>query len=347
MKDITPPDAKGKRSFPLWRALLFFLLLAAAGSTYMFLAQVQRTGKLQVADNSVFDTRLQNIENSIVTHENRIKSLEDSTQKLASAASASSSVSSPPSAPPINIATPTPSVPPVSDDRIAAMEKEIASLKASGNGRDNESLLQSIRLLTAFHHLSQKVIGGKPFTAELSAFQQLAVADDSPGSPLATLTPYADSGIPTFASLLTAFDQSVEGLNNSEAVPPPGADFSTRLKYNLTHLVRIHRIDEAQSGSTTDAVVGRAQAHLEKEEIEAAVAEIKSLPENARGNFTAWLDDAQMVTEAPSLVDQIEEQVIQKAFHADPAAAASPSAAPPKAAPEPVSPPSSPDTPKL
>ncbi len=332
-------DAPKKRSSTILRVLLLFIVLIAACFGYMRFFANQRAGGQQVYDNlAVFDTRLQNIENSTLLHEKRIKDLEDATQKLAAAPAASTSapVASSSAAP----ATGTPQTAPISattgDERIAALEKEIASLKAASPLRDNDTLLQSIRLLSAFHRLSDKVIGGKPFAAELTAFEQLTIPDTAPGSPLAILTPYADSGIPTFATLLVTFDQSVDGLNASEAVPPSTADFSERLKYNLTHLIRVHRIDEAQTGNTTDAIVGRAQAHLEHEEVEAAVSEIKSLPENARSNFAAWLDDAQMVTEAPSLVGQIEEQVMQKAFHAEnagqpqasPAAPVSPSFTP-------------------
>jgi hypothetical protein len=299
-------------------ALLVLLAVLFAGFTHFFMNP--RSGNQQVYDNlDVFGTRLQNLENSTILHEKRLKELEEETHRLASAPSpapAPASASAPGSTEPASGPAP-------SDDRIAALEKEIAALKTASPQRDNESIFQSIRLLSAFHHLSEKVIGGKPFAPELSAFQELASLDEAAGSTLATLSPYAESGIPTFATLLATFDQAVEGLNATEAVPPAGADFWKRFTYNLAHLVSVRRIDEAQTGNAADAIVGRAQAHLEREEIEAAMTEIKSLPDTARGNFAAWLDDAQMVTEAPSLIDQLEEQIMQKIFHADGSATAS------------------------
>lgn len=339
--DETEPSPKSPfTALRIVVVLAVLVIVCAIGARFMV---NQRAGNQQVYDNlDVFGTRLQNLENSTILHEKRIKELEETTQKLAASTPATAAAPSSTAAASGGPETLSPSSA-AADSRIEALEKEVAALKSASPPKDNTGITQSIRLLSAFHRLSDKVIGGKPFAAELSAFVELASPDEPAGSPLATLAPYADSGIPTFATLLVTFDQSVEGLNSTQALPPAGSDFWQRFKYNMTHLVSVRRIDEAQMGSTADAIVGRAQAHLEREEVEAAMAEIKSLPENARSNFTAWLDDAQMVTEAPSLMDRVEEQVLQKAFHAEAPAAAE------QATNKPSSPeqPSSPQTPKL
>jgi len=312
-------EAPKKRLLTGLRIVLLFALLVCAFIGYTRWFVNQRVGNQQIYDNlAVFDTRLQNLEKSTVHHEERIKELEETLQKLVSAPPPAALSTPPASSPP---ATPTivkPGTPTSSDDtRITVLENEITSLKASAPTQSAEAVGQAIRLLSAYHRLSDKVLSGKPFAAELSAFEELAKPEESAGSPLASLAPYADSGIPTFATLLVTFDQSVDSLNASLSIPPANAGFWERLMYNLTHLISIRRIDDTQTGSTEQAIVGRAQAHLEREEIEAATAEIKSLPESVRGNFAAWLDDAQMVVEAPSFIDQLEEQVMQKAFHAE------------------------------
>ncbi len=303
-----------KRRFFTLRAFVLLVLLIGAFAWYERYFTNQRIGGQQVYDNlAVFDARLQNLENSILLHEKRLKEVEDAVQKLAAAP-----------APPAILQPPAASAPAIApnDDRIAALEKEIETLKATSDHMDSEKIYKSIRILSAFHRLSDKIMSGKPFATELTAFEEVAAPDESAGSPLSTLAPYADSGIPTFAILLVTFDQSIEGLNNAQAIPPASASLWERFKYNIAHMITIRRIDEVQSGTSPDAIVGRAQAHLEREEIEAAVSEIKSLPENLRTNFASWLDDAQIVTEAPSLVAQIEEQVMQKAFNTQPPAPA-------------------------
>jgi len=308
---------KKKRFFLL---LLLALLAAAIGGAYYVSGQRARESAARL---DVLETQLKSLEDTTALHENRIKTLEDAPRKQGG--------TPPPGTTPLAAA---PSPPP-SEDRIAALEKEIAALKAASPG-DSGRIIQSIRLLSAFHRLSDKVIGGKPFAVELATFEEAAGPDESTALP-AALAPYADSGIPTFATLLATFDQAADSLNAAQGVPPANAGFWERFKYNLAHLITVRRLDDAQTGSSVDAIVGRAQAHLEREEIEAAAAEIKSLPDSARGNFSAWLDDAETVTQAPSLVDQMEEQVMQKAFH-PPAPLSAPAPAPAAPAPPPAPP---------
>ena len=144
--------------------------------------------------------------------------------------------------------------------------------------------------------------------------------NESVAKALSELSPYAENGVPTFAQLLTSFDVALEQVNTMEGMPPPGATLWQRFVYNIKHLVRIRRLNDEQTGNSIDSIISRASAHLDREEIEAAQTEIKSLPDNARGAYAGWLDDAQANSDAPALIDQIEEQVMQKAFHTEAAA---------------------------
>jgi hypothetical protein len=325
MDSDTPPPRK--RLAPILRLVVLFVLLACGFMGYTRYFVNQRLPEQQ--SNEMYDARLQNLENTVLQQEKRLSAVEDTAQKLASAPPPASS-SSPATTSPAT-AAPTGA----EDARITALEQEITALKASAPQQDPEKIRQSILLLSALHHLSDKVLSGKPFAVELAAFQEQMGGDNASGSPLSTLAPYADSGVPTFTTLLGSFDQSVEGLNAAEAVPPENADFWARFKYNLAHLITVRRISDANKGNSISATVGRAQAHLEKGEIEAAMTEIKQLPDSARGNFTAWSDDAQTVLNTPSLIDQLEEQVMRKAFRAD-SLPATPRSAPDEAPPSPA-----------
>jgi hypothetical protein len=116
--------------------------------------------------------------------------------------------------------------------------------------------------------------------------------------------------------LLTSFDKVRDSLKPTAALPEENTGFTAKLFFNLSQMVTIHRIDKAQIGTTPDAVIERAQSDLDNEAVEAAIAEIKSLPDDQRSNFSTWLEDAQEATLAPSLVDQIEEKTMKKAFNA-------------------------------
>jgi hypothetical protein len=289
---------KPTRRIP-WRAIVLFLLLIGAFAFYARYNITQRATGQQTYD--VFDARLENLDNSIRLHEKRLTELE---QKLPI---------------PPQGAVPAEGNATATDARIAALEKKLADIKPANPDKpqSSEQVFQAIHLLSAFHHLSEKVVAGKPFASELSAYEE-ADGDAANSPPIVALSPYADNGIPTFAQLLASFDNSLEALGAMEATPPAGATLWQRFVFNLTHLISVRRTDEHQAEHSVDAILSRAQAHLDREEIEAAMMEIKSLPEHERSNFASWLEDARITTEALGLVDAIEEQAMQKAFNAEP-----------------------------
>lgn len=298
--DTTQLSPKRSLSLRMMAGIIAIVALAAiARYGYM-----QYTGTRQESDSvSVLEARLQNLENTILLQEKRIAKLEEDAQKPAA----------------MNV-KPHPSLTPLTQDqekRISALEKQISTQQPIQPLQDREEIYQSIRLLSSLHHFSDKALSGKPFTAELASFEQQVGNNEDTLKLLSTLSPYAESGIPTFAQLLASFDDSVAQMNNAESTPPPEAGLWGRFIYMLTHIISVRKIDDNQTGNSIDAIIARAQAHLEREEIEATIAEIKSLPENARSNFTSWMDDAEMATEAPTLIEQIEDQMMQKAFHAE------------------------------
>ena len=302
--------------------LLLFLVGVVMGFTLFYYSTSKHVGR-QKEDYSVTDTRLENIENTVSLHEKRIAKLEEQAAKPVAAPTAAGS----PAAANDN-----------TNEKIASLEKEIKSLKFSAAPQDPEHVAQAITLLSSFHRLSNAIVGGKPFAAELSSFLENfgADTDKSLNDIIAPLSPYADSGIPNSSTLNSVFDEALATMKKNEALPPDNAGFWEKLVFNITHMITIRRIDKSQGGISPDAIIGRADDDLNGEETEAAIAEIKSLPDNVRSNFNAWLEDAQISSIAPSVLDQIEEKVMKKAFSASakPQAAAAVPASAPIAAPK-------------
>lgn len=296
-----------KRSIFYLRAFLFVSMMAITVCFTAFYYNSNKHAGRQMVEASVFDARLQNIENSIVQHEKRIAKLEEEIEKLAPVKVQSPAASQ----------TTTPATAPTGDlvARIAALEKEITTLKATPAPQNQEQVAKAITLLTAFHRLGDNMLSGKPFASELSAFQDNYGSDDKSLNDIyASITPYAAGGIPTVYRLLSSFDKARDSLKTSAQAPSGNAGFTSRLLFNLSQMVTIHRIGKTQSSNTVDAILDRAETDLDNEEIEAAIAEIKSLPDDTRSNFSNWLDDAEMASTAPSIVDQIEEKTMKKAF---------------------------------
>lgn len=297
-----------KKSIFYLRAFLFVSVLAVTACFGVFYYSSNKHVGRQMVEASVFDARLQNIENSVMLHEKRLATLEDEMQKLSpiEVKQPSASAETPAAAPPADVTA-----------RLDALEKEIKAVKAVPVSGSPEQVARAITLLTSFHRLGDNVLSGRPFASELSAFQENYGNTDNDkqlSDALNALAPYAAGGVPTVYRLLTSFDKARDSLKVAEPPPAENAGFTAKLLFNLSQMVSIHRIDRAQTGTTPDAAIERAQGDLDNEAVEAAIAEIKSLPEKERSSFETWLEDAQMAAIAPSLVDQIEEKTMKKAF---------------------------------
>lgn len=292
-----------KKSISHMRTFLLIFLVSVISCFSVFYYTAQQHAGRQMVDATVFDTRLQNLENSIPIHEKHLAKLEEDILKLSKSQVTTTSIHG--------------------DDvneRLGLIEKEIKSLKSpeASNKQDSGQISQAITLLSVFHRLSSNITTGKPFIAELSSFQEKFGADDdkSLNDLIASLMPYADNGIPTTNKLVSSFDDAIDTMKHNEIALPDTSSFWEKLRFNISHMVTVRKISKAQKGSSINAIIGRAQDHLDNEEIEAAISEVKSLPDNVRNNFSTWLEDAQMASMAPSIVDQIEEKVMKKAFSA-------------------------------
>ncbi len=284
--------------------MIFFLIAVILGASYSYY-RLKKHGGRQMVDAIVFDTRLQNIENAIPIHEKRILKLEDDAKKSVVAAPATGAEAAKPT---VDVAQ--------LNDKVAALEKQVAQLKGGGGTLGKDKIYSAITLLSSFHRLSDKVLSGKPFTAELSSFQENFAEPDNKvvTDAVTALTPYSENGVPSVSQLLSSFEDSLDSMKTSESLLPENAGFWQTLLFNLSHMITIRKIDKNQTGNSIDAITGRAEDHLEQQEVEAAIVEVKTLPDNVRGSFAAWIEDAQINTLAPSLMDQIEEQVMKKAF---------------------------------
>lgn len=322
-----PSEKKGFLNRYRFEIIGVIIFLIGTGLLLQSAKQSSNVPQVASADDrfAVMDVRVQNHEASISLYGDRISKLEkqvqDLSQSVASLPKQGASAEGQATTTPAGSATAAPVASSGEDaKRMEALEKEIAELKTQAPLQDAGHVAHSIKLLSSFHRLSDKVLSGKPYADALSAFQDEA-GDTVKAKTLTDLTPYAESGIPTLAELLVSFDNASGQLGNAEAVPPAEAGAWDRLMYNLKHLVRVQRIDQAQTGKDADAVVGRAAAHLDKGEIEAAYAEINMLPDADKAHFSGWLDDAQIAMNAPGYISEIEEQVLQDVFHSKPQAA--------------------------
>ncbi len=325
----TQDDAATTRSWAGYAVLILVIALIILTAGFIYLSRQQGAVPGMAGEAlGVLDARLENLDKGVARYEERIAALEKEMKAV------TSEVSSLKAAPVEGVASavagddaPTPEgtaepAPPAADTavqqeqakRLEALEKEISAFKASTPAFNADHIAHSIKLLSAFHRLSNNVLAGKAYADSLSDFEDLIGDSTSQNKPLADLATYADNGVPTLAELLTSFDNSVEQFSSAQAVPPPEAGAWDRFVFNMKNLVRVRRIDEAQTGQDADAIVGRAAANLDKGQIEASIAEINRLPDAVKNSFTGWLEDAQIALDAQGMIDELEEQVMGQVF---------------------------------
>jgi hypothetical protein len=188
-------------------------------------------------------------------------------------------------------------------DKISAALTELqTTVRAAAVGSD-----RAVRLAVAAGALRVAVERGAPFTTELATVKALT----SNGSTLAALEPFAASGLPSDAALgreLAAIVQPMLRAAGGESLSA-GASFLERLQANAERLVRIRPIDEVR-GDDRSAILARIERRAARADIAGALAELDTLPPEARGPAQAWIAKAQARNKAVEVSRRIAADAV-------------------------------------
>jgi hypothetical protein len=161
-------------------------------------------------------------------------------------------------------------------NRVAAVERSEKAVEAELAKRPAETGDRSLRLVVAAGALKASVERGDPFAAELASVKTIAADSKAFDSKiLASLEPFATSGVPTAAVLAR------------------DGGFLEKLQAGAEKLVRIRPIDEV-AGNDPAAIVARIEVKASQADISGALAELAKLPAAARAPAEAWIKKAEM-----------------------------------------------------
>jgi hypothetical protein len=165
-------------------------------------------------------------------------------------------------------------------DKLGATLAEVQTMaRSAAAGSDRAS-----RLALAAAALRDAVDHGQPFAAELAVVKPL-----SPDAALvATLEPFAASGVPGDAALAKELSGIVRPMLRASEQKAPGGSFMDRLQANAEKLVRIERIDEPK-GDGRDAGLARVSQYASQNNVAAAVNDLAKLPPDARAPMLGWI----------------------------------------------------------
>jgi hypothetical protein len=178
------------------------------------------------------------------------------------------------------------------ENRVAALQTAMKSLDADLARRASSSNAddRAMRLAIAAEALRAAVERGAPFEAELAAVKSLGADPKA----MAQLDPYAAQGLPSAVEL----ERELAALTPAiyRAMEPQASHNSilARLESHAQRLVRITPAgpSAAPVGDDPAALIARLNADIARGDIEAALAEIAKLPDEARALAEPWANKA-------------------------------------------------------
>lgn len=173
-------------------------------------------------------------------------------------------------------------------DRVAALESSTRAVEQKIETPGSTAADRDVRIAVLASALKNAVERGAPFTAELEAIKPLGANAQA----VATLEPFASSGIPGATSLAAELAALVPAMSRAAEPSTQGGTFLDKLKASAGRLVRVRPADAPASA---DPAVGidRIENMVAHADIAGALAELGKLPPNVRAPADAWIVKAQ------------------------------------------------------
>ena len=167
---------------------------------------------------------------------------------------------------------------------VDAVQRRLAALEQVRKSAPTDS---AARLALSAAALRDVAASGAPFVAELEEVKSLG-ADEKV---LATLAPFATSGVPGVAALAQELRALIPALLKASGSQKP-AGFLERLEANASKLVRIRPVD-APAGDDASAVLARVEIEAAHAAIDDALTDLGKLDAAARAPAQDWIKKAQ------------------------------------------------------
>ena len=178
------------------------------------------------------------------------------------------------------------------ESRVAALQNAIKSLDADLAQRTSSSNAgdQVMRLAIAAEALRAAVERGAPFEAELAAVKALGADPKA----TARLEPFAAQGLISTAELGRELAALTPALSRTIEPEPTNNSILAKLESHAQKLVRITQVgtSAAPVGDDPAALIARLNADAARGDVDAALAEIAKLPDEARALAETWTNKA-------------------------------------------------------
>ena len=164
-------------------------------------------------------------------------------------------------------------------------------------------------LVLAAGQLRASLAAGQPFQQDLQGVRALGIGDAGVTQPLDAVAPFAAKGIPTRAQLADRFRPLASEIVRA-AERGAGGNWFDQVTGKLATLVTVRRQGGGVVGTSPDAIVARAEAAMEDNNLAKAVEELSALEGPGAEAAAPWLTDAKARLAADQAGRQLTERAI-------------------------------------
>lgn len=309
-KSTAPAASKRKTSVPprAWPAMFLLMILSAvlgAGITTYWTSPAENNRLTQA------ETRIAELQATAGANNNLRSDLNALAENLGEVETRVENLENAPVTPG------APATPGAADPRIGQLSARLNALENAvpaglaarltdleQTNSNSDMLVRAGRIL-ALGDLSRAASGSGPFAVELAA----AIATVPEQSLFDGFRAHADEGAPISAQLIARFPEAARQALASERADA-AENILARLWNNIAGLISIRRVGDIE-GNDSGARLARAEAALGREDLAAAVNEVRGLQGTAAQSMGAWLEGAEARLEIDNAIAGVNARIVQ------------------------------------
>ena len=174
-----------------------------------------------------------------------------------------------------------------------------------------QQALREEAVVLAVGQLRTALRDSKPFAKEIASVRAITADDHEIAGVLDQLQPLADSGVSTSDDLRTDFSRLAREIVRS-AVVGDGSNWWRQALYRVESVISIRRIGESVPGDKADAIVARAEAKLEEDDLQSAIDTLRALSGLPSEVAAPWIHDAEQRVAADRAESELTRLAISR-----------------------------------
>ena len=155
----------------------------------------------------------------------------------------------------------------------------------------HQQALRAEATILAVGQLREALATSKPFAKQLAAVRAMVPGDTDMNAVLDQMQPFADTGVETTDDLSRDFGRLAPALVRG-AIVGDGQSWWRQALYHIESVISIRRVGADVPGESTEAVVARAEAKLDDDDLQGAVGTLQALTGVAADLASPWIHDA-------------------------------------------------------